>query len=174
MIDIDIAQQLFPNPLTMVTQLCATAVLFFFVYKYLWDPARELMEKRSNVVHAKLSDAERFLLEAKDKKDEAHQEVSKAVSKSHEIINKAENEAKSVRNEIIETAKKEADSKLEKAREEIVIEKKQMRDEMVSEMINVAMLATEKLISEKVDSAQDQIAIEKFVKEINKQNESVS
>lgn len=174
MIDIDIAQQLFPNPLTMVTQLCATAVLFFFVFKFLWEPARELMEKRSNAVHAKLSDAEVYLNQAKDKKDEAHREVSKAVNKSHEIINKAEDEAKSVRNEIIETAKKEADSKLEKAREEIVIEKQQMRDEMVTEMINVAMLATEKLISEKVDSKQDQVAIERFVKEINKQNESIS
>ena len=111
MIDIDIAQQLFPNPLTMVTQLCATAVLFFFVFKFLWEPARELMEKRSNAVHAKLSDAEVYLNQAKDKKDEAHREVSKAVNKSHEIINKAEDEAKSVRNEIIETAQKEADSK---------------------------------------------------------------
>ncbi|MFV0550332.1 MAG: F0F1 ATP synthase subunit B [Anaerorhabdus sp.] len=174
MIDIDIAQQLFPNPSTMIIQLLATGVLFYFVFRFLWEPARALMAKRSNFVHEKLSEAEEKLAEAKEKNKSAHEEVSKAVFRSQEIISKAEKEALASREEILEQAKKDATSKLEKARDEIAIERSQMRDEMVEEMVTVAMLAAEKLISEKVDSDSDQKTIEKFVKELNKQNESIS
>ncbi|SJZ39573.1 F0F1 ATP synthase subunit B [Anaerorhabdus furcosa] len=174
MIDIDIAQQLFPNPLTMFIQLCATGVLFFFAYKFLWDPARALLAKRSDFVHTKLSEAERSLQEARSERQKAHDEVSNAYHKSQEIIAKAENEAKAVKEDILEQAKNEATSKLEKAREEIAIEKSQMREGMVDEMVTVAMLATEKLISEKVDSTYDQKTIENFVKEMSNHNGSIS
>ncbi|MEF9968326.1 MAG: hypothetical protein RR766_07400, partial [Longicatena sp.] len=94
--------------------------------------------------------------------------------KSQEIIAKAENEAKNVKEELLEQAKKEAASKLEKAREEIAIEKNQMREGMVDEMVTVAMLAAEKLISEKIDSEQDQKIIENFVKEMSNQDGPIS
>lgn len=174
MIDIDIAQQLFPNPLTMFIQLCATGVLFFFAYKFLWNPARDLLAKRAEFVHTKLSEAEKNLQEARSDRQRAHDEVSNAYHKSQEIIAKAENEAKAVKEELLEQAKNDAATKLEKAREEIAIEKNQMREEMVDEMVTVAMLAAEKLISEKVDSHQDQKAIEDFVKEMSNHNGSIS
>ncbi len=174
MIDIDIAQQLFPNPATMIIQLCATAVLFYFVRKYLWGPARELMNKRSEAVQSTLTDAEKYLEEAKGKQKEAHEEVSQSLVKSQNILSKTEQEAKALRDDIVEQAKKDATLKLEKAREEIAIEKKQMRQEMVEEMIDVAMSATQKLINEKVDQEQDQKAIERFVKEMSEQHESAS
>ncbi|MEG0077149.1 F0F1 ATP synthase subunit B [Anaerorhabdus sp.] len=174
MIDIDIANQLFPNPTTMVIQLLATGVLFFFVYKYLWDPARDMLEKRSHVMHLKLQEAETKLEEAQSDRQRAHDEVSNAYHKSQEIIAKAENEAKNVKEDILEQAKVEATTKLEKAREEIALEKHQMREEMVDEMVTVAMLAAEKLISEKVDSSQDQKVIEDFVKEMSNHNGSIS
>jgi F-type H+-transporting ATPase subunit b len=174
MIDIDIASQLFPNPMTMLLQLLATGILFFFVYRFLWNPARNMLEKRSNVMHEKLGDAQKKLEEAQSDRQRAHDEVSNAYHKSQEIIAKAENEAKNVKEELLEQAKKEAASKLEKAREEIAIEKNQMREGMVDEMVTVAMLAAEKLISEKIDSEQDQKIIENFVKEMSNQDGPIS
>lgn len=174
MIDIDIAQQLFPNPTTMLIQLCATGVLFYFIKKYLWKPAREMMAKRADFVHEKLNDAELQLTDAKEKNKSAHEEVSKAVFKSQEIITKAEKEARNSRDEILEQAKKDAAYKLEKAQDEIAKERNQMREEMTEEMVDVALLAAEKLISGKVDRDVDQKTIERFVMESNRSNESVS
>lgn len=170
MIDIDIAQQLFPNPATMFIQLCATGVLFYFATKYLWGPAREFLDKRSNFVQVKLDDAEKNFEEAKVAKEQANKLVAQSYHKSQEIIAKAENEAKLVKEDILVQAKNEATEKLEKAREEIELEKKQMHNEMAGEMVSVAMLAAEKLISEKVDSTQDKKAIEDFVKEMRNPN----
>lgn len=169
MINIDIAQQLFPNPLTMFTQLCATAILFYFVKKFLWASARDMMEKRSSAMQATLTDAEKHLNDAKESKKVADDEILMARSRSQDIISRAEAEAKELRDEIVLQAKKDADRTLEKARDEITLEKKQMRDEVVGEMISVAMSATEKLISEKVDQQTDQKSIERFVKEMSDQ-----
>ncbi len=38
MLEVDIIGQLIPNPLTMVVQLCSTAVLFLLAKKFLWGP----------------------------------------------------------------------------------------------------------------------------------------
>ncbi len=168
MISIDIAQQLVPNPLTMLTQLCATAVLFYFIRKHLWSAAREMMAKRSEAVHATLTDAEKYLEDAKVNEEAAKEEVAKARSKSQDILLRTEQEAKELRSDIMLQAQKDAERVLEKARIEIDLEKKQMRDEMVEEMIDVAMSATEKLISDKVDQSQDQKSIERFVREMSK------
>lgn len=165
MINIDVAQQLFPNPLTMLTQLCATGVLFYFVRKYLWNTAREMMSKRAEAVQATLIDAEKYLSSAKENQETTKEELKKVRNKSQEILMKSEKEAKDLREELLTQAKKDAERTLEKAREEIAHEKRQMREDMVEEMISVAMSATEKLISEKVNHTQDQKAIERFVKE---------
>ena len=63
-------------------------------------------------------------------------------------------------------ADKEANRKIEKAKDQIEQDKLNMKSEMVEEMVNVALAATEKLISQKVDVVSDQLEIENFVKEI--------
>ena len=63
-IGIDISSQLFPNPFTMLYTLLVTAVLFFFVYKFLFNPAREMMAKRADYVQSKLDDADKLNAEA--------------------------------------------------------------------------------------------------------------
>ncbi|MFV0379662.1 MAG: F0F1 ATP synthase subunit B [Anaerorhabdus sp.] len=168
MIDIDIAQQLFPNPLTILIQLTSTGILLFFIRKYLWSAARDLMQKRSDVVHAKMVEAQENLDDAKKSADSAKNEIDIARSKAIDIVAKAETDAKEVSNSIVLKAQKDAELKLEKARDEIKIEKNQMREEVVSQMIDVAMSATEKLIGDKVDTQSDKQSIEKFVKEMSK------
>lgn len=168
MINIDIAEQLFPNPLTMITQLLATGILFFFVYRFLWNPAREMLAKRAEFVQSELTNAENAKKDAENNLKAAKEEISKAVTTSKDIVSRAEKEAIDVKEELIQKAQKEAQAKLDKAREEIEIEKKQMRSEMIEEMVDVAMYATEKLIGEKADETYDKKAIDKFVKEVTK------
>ena len=54
---IDVMGQLFPDPLTVVTQLCATAILFFVLLKLVWKPAKKIMDARSEYEQKKINDA---------------------------------------------------------------------------------------------------------------------
>ena len=51
---IDVMGQLFPDPLTVVTQLCATAILFFVLLKLVWKPAKKIMDARSEYEQKKI------------------------------------------------------------------------------------------------------------------------
>ncbi|MBR4422532.1 MAG: ATP synthase F0 subunit B, partial [Erysipelotrichaceae bacterium] len=55
---VDILSQLIPNVWTVITQLCATAVLFFLMYKLAWKPVKKILDARSEYEQARLSEAE--------------------------------------------------------------------------------------------------------------------
>lgn len=174
MIDIDIIGQLLPNPVTMLVQLCSTLVLFLVVKKYLWQSVVNMLDKRSEAMQSELNEAEALKRQAYETNEEAKKQLKEASDTSKRIVARAENEGKAVKEQILTSAKKEAEDKLESARREIAYEKKQMRSEMISEMVEVAMMATEKLIQEKSDSKDDQAAIERFVKEASDYHEPVN
>ena len=55
MITIDIVEQLIPNPLTMLVQLCSTLVLFLLMKKYLWSSVKEYLKKRAEKMQEDLN-----------------------------------------------------------------------------------------------------------------------
>ncbi len=166
MLDIDIAKQLFPNPLTMIVQLCSTGVLFYVVATKLWAPARKLMEKRAQIITSDLSLAKDELAMAKLQQAEASLALSTAYNKSKEIVKQAEEEALVAKAEIVAQAKMEAARQLERAHEQIAMAKEAMKDEMFVEMVSIAMSASEKLLQVKLDDVEDRNLVENFVKEI--------
>ena len=48
MIDIDIVEQLIPNPMTMLVQLCSTLVLFLLMKKFLWKSVKNFLDVRAD------------------------------------------------------------------------------------------------------------------------------
>ena len=52
---IDILGQLVPNVWTALTQLCATALLFFLMYKLAWKPVKKILDARSEYESSRLS-----------------------------------------------------------------------------------------------------------------------
>ena len=69
--DIQVVEQLFPNILTIVTQLCATGVLLYFAKKFLWAPGREMLAKRQELMQSRLTDAEKLKEAAAEEKANA-------------------------------------------------------------------------------------------------------
>ena len=46
----DIAAKLFPNPTTMIVQLCSTAIMLLLFKKYLWNYVLEFFQKRADFI----------------------------------------------------------------------------------------------------------------------------
>lgn len=172
MIDIDIAGKLFPNPLTVLVQLCSTAILFYFVYKYLWGPARAMLAKRADYSQEALSKADTLKAEAISMQKQAHEELKGASLRAQSMVESAKAEGSQVKENIISEATLQANKKMDAARVEIEYEKTAMRKQVTNEIIEVALAATEKLMGEKVNDEKDQKEIERFVSEIHQTKES--
>ena len=81
-------------------------------------------------------------------------------------------EAKVVKEDIVSKAKTEAQDQLTKARSQIEMERSKMQNDMHREMVEIAMTAAEKLISEKSNEEADRKAVDAFVKEASAYGQS--
>ncbi|MEA5026818.1 MAG: F0F1 ATP synthase subunit B [Erysipelotrichaceae bacterium] len=167
-ISLDVLEKLLPNVLTVVTQLVATFVLFFFMKKLAWQPVREILQKRADYEQKRLTDAQQLKETSEKMNEQARQELLKAGAEAKELISIGKSEAERIRNELIEDAKKKSAEKISDARKEIAYEKDQMRSEIHQEIIDVAFVAAEKLLAEKLDAQTDRQEIADFVKEVVK------
>lgn len=165
-LDIDILTKLFPDMVTMVAQLGATALLLWGFKKYLWKPMTAYLEKRA--------EAEDNALRSADEANKlaqinlAHSEVT-LVETNQEIkglIEQGKEEAKQIKEKLMADAKAEADAKLEAARREIEHQKTQLRKDIESEIIDVALIAAKKLMEDKVDEVHDRRQVQQIIKDV--------
>ena len=164
--EIDVAEQLFPNVLTIVTQLCATGVLLYFVKRFLWGPGREMIARRQGLMQSRIDDAERLKEAAVQEKAAADAELRDLQVRARGMVENARNEAASERERILEEASREAEATLEQANARIEKQRAELRRELQREIVDVALAASTKLMGEEELREQDQRAIESFVKEI--------
>jgi len=167
--NIDVLGKMVPNILTALTQLGATLILFYFIKKLAWKPIREILRKRSETEQNRLIEAQKLKDESEKINLQAKQELQQAGADAKQLISVGRSEAERVKNELLEDARKKSEEKLNEARKEIEYEKVLMRTELHNEMVDVALTAAEKLLSEKFDEKKDRQEIEKFVKEVVKE-----
>ena len=167
MLDIDVAEQLFPNWFSILTQLCATGVLFLFVKKFLWSTAEDIIAKRKDLMQSRLTNAERLQEEAKADREASAKELKEVQVKAREMIDSAKKQANSEKDRIIKEANTQAASTLEKANIIIEKQKQELRKDLQKEIVDVALAASAKLLGESDLGEQDKRSIESFVKEIS-------
>ena len=165
-IETDILGQLIPNPLTMLVQLCATAVLFFLMYKLAYKPVKKIMDTRAEYEQSKLSDADKLKKEYEDLHAKAEKEIDEAKTKAQEIIANAQDEGSRVKNNLIDEAKQKSQQIMEDAQNNITLQKNKMLEDMHGEIVDVALSAAEKMLQSKLDSKDDKDSIDAFIKEV--------
>ena len=165
MIDIDIVEQLIPNPMTMLVQLCSTLVLFLLMKKFLWKSVKNFLDVRADKMQSDLAESEQAKQDALTDRQKALEELQGASARGEKIVEAAVKQAKDEKESILLEAGKQADALRKKAQEQIESDPQQMYDGMSKEMVEVAMSAVEKLVGSKDTSDMDRKAIEEFVKD---------
>lgn len=165
-IETDILAQLMPNPLTMIAQLCATAILFFLMYKLAYKPVKKILDTRSEYEESRLKDADELKKKYEDLHAEAENEINNAKAEAKEIIAKAQDEGNRVKNNLIDEGKQKSQAIIDDAQNNIAMQKAKMLDEMHGEIVDVALTAAEKLLQSKIDSKNDKDSVNEFIKEV--------
>ncbi len=168
MFEIDILGSLLPDPVTMLAQLMATGVLLLGFKKYLWVPVSEYLEKRAEIAQNDLSEARQAKEEAEQLQKQATQQLQEAAMTAQKIIDRSENEAKKIKEEILSQAQRQAKQKIDQATDQIQMQRKEMQSSIHKEIVDVALLASERLLHDKVDENIDRLAIEQFIKDVSK------
>ena len=143
---VDIAEKLFPNLLTLITQLAATGIIYFLYRKYVHQHVLNFLDQQA----AELDKAQNYAkvveegaAENAQRLEAEHQEKVEQLRKSQLAMRKMAEKEKEA---IMQQAEAERDAMLAEARNDLAKEKQQMIQEVEAHVLDLAISITERTL----------------------------
>ena len=135
-----------------------TILAMFFVFLLLsyllFNPARNLMEKRQEGIREQMETAAREKQDAIQFKAEYDEKIKNVQKATDEILSEARKKALKKESVMLEEAREEAAQIVARANREVELEKSKVKDEMKQEIINVATAMAGKIVASSLDESK--------------------
>ena len=141
-------------------------VLFFGLSYLLFNPVRDMLEKRKQKIAGELADAANDKKFAAEMKAEYEQKLKEVSKEADAIREEARRKGKAKEAEIIQEAKAEAARIVERGNREVELERKKALDDMKQEIVSIASLMAEKVLASTIDMKVQDELIEETLKEM--------
>ena len=160
------------NPGMMVWTWAAFIFLIIVLYKTAWKPILSAIDNREKLIQDSIEQAENTKIES-EKLLEKHQSlIRNAEEEAQKIIKENKELAEKSRQDLIEQAKEESTKLREKAKMEIEHEKESALQALRSEVVELTMTATTKLIGDVLDDSKHRGIIENYIQELPESNKN--
>lgn len=141
-------------------------ILFFALSYLLFNPVRDVLEKRRQKIAGELSQAAEDKQTAAALKSEYEAKLKDVNREAEDILEAARKKGKKREAEIVDEAKAEAARIIERANREIELEKKKAVDDMKQEVIDIAALMAQKVVGSSMNISVQDALIEETLKEM--------
>ena len=148
----------------LLAQLVNFIIVLLVLYKFAYKPILKVLNDRTDKVEKGIKDAESAQVKLAEMEKKEKEVLLKAKEEAQKIIQQAEKTAMANVQELEIKAKEQSEKTLAEAKKQIEQEKNKAVKEAKSEIANLVMSATEKIIGEKIDSNKDKELIEKAIK----------
>ena len=159
----DLNMQLIADAALMIV---AIFVLFLIVGNKLFNPIRNIMQKRQDKIQNELETAASDMKKAEELKAEYEEKLKAIDREADTILSDARKRALANENKIVAEAKEEAARIIERARVEAELEKQKVADEVKKEMVSIASMMAGKVVAGAVDVKVQDSLVEETLKEI--------
>ena len=146
--------------------IIAVFALFLIASHLLFNPVRDMMEKRQARIKDELDTAASDMENAKALKEEYESKLKDVDKEAEAILAEARKRALANENKIVADAKEEAARILERAGVEAELEKKKAADEVKREMVVLASMMAAKVVNAAIDTTVQDSLVEDTLKEI--------
>lgn len=141
-------------------------ILFFALSYLLFNPVRDVLEKRRLKIAGDLAQAADDKKSAAALKEEYEAKLKDINKEAENILETARRKAKVREEEMLEEARAEAARIMERANREIELEKKKAVDDMKQEVIDIAALMAKKVVGNSIDIRIQDALIGETLKEM--------
>ncbi|MBI3335324.1 MAG: F0F1 ATP synthase subunit B [Candidatus Portnoybacteria bacterium] len=150
----------------LLAQVVNFLVLLWVLKRFAFKPLQKFLHERQKRIEKGLNDAE-YAQGQREKLRTLRAQIIAAGQKEAEVV-LAEARKKGVKEyeEMIQRGKERAQELLEGAKQEMGLEKTKIMHEAKSELGALVMMATERVLREKMDEKKDREIIEKALREI--------
>lgn len=156
------AQLLFEVVLSMI----AVFTLFLALSYILFNPVRDMLKKRQEMVQETKDTANKEKEDALKLKAEYDAKVKNAEAEAEEILSEARRRALKNERVILEEAKEEAARIIANANVQIDLEKKKAMDDLKQEVVAIATMMAGKMVAVSMDEKTQNQLIEDTLKEM--------
>lgn len=147
-------------------QAVAIFVLFMGLSYLLFNPVRDLLQKRQQKIQDEMDFSAKEKADAMELKADYDTKLKEVNKEAEVILSEARKKALKKENEIVDEAKMEASRIIDRANKEVELEKKKVKDEVKQEMIAVASLMAGKIVASSIDSKTQDRLVEETLKEM--------
>jgi F-type H+-transporting ATPase subunit b len=154
----------------VIWTLVVFGLLFFVLKRYAWPAILGAVEAREQALERQLAEAESNRAETARLLAEHKKLLAEGRSQAQALLVEAKSVAEKERAAAIERTRQEQDELLARARREIEAEKDKARADLRREAVDLSLAAAGKLISQRLDSAQDRAIAEAYLASLEKLN----
>ncbi len=141
-------------------------ILFFALSYLLFNPVRDVLEKRRQKIADELARAAEDKTSAAALKEEYEAKLKDVNKEAENILETARRKGKAREEEIVQEARAEAARIIERANREIELEKKKAVDDMKQEVVDIAALMARKVVGYSIDAKIQDALINETLKEM--------
>lgn len=147
--------------LPLLVAFLVNFLLIFGLLGYLlYKPVLKTLDERTAKIREGLESAERMREQAIKAEQEVKAQIEAGRKEGQAIIAQAVQAAERIKAEAKEEARKETEAMINRARAEIQHERDMMVDQLRRELVDIAILAAEKVINETLDKEKHRRVIE--------------
>jgi F-type H+-transporting ATPase subunit b len=153
-----------------LAQLLNFAILLVVLWRFAYKPLLNMMEARTHKIERGLKNA----TEAQVLRDRAGAEHAKALKDAEiqvrGLIEDAHKAAAKVREESLAETRSEIEKQIQAARTQLDAERATMMQALKKDVVRLVVQASEQVLGERVDEAQDEAYIQKVVKSLDQRS----
>lgn len=150
----------------MIANIVNFTLLMLILYKIGYKPILKFVQDRTNTIESGLKNAKEAAKHLEQAKAEQEAVLVEARKEAQQIMTTAQDQAKKQASAFVEKSRTEAQAVLDKAKKDIRIEHEKMIQQAKSELSGLVLLASEKLLQEKITEASDKQFVDKVLADI--------
>ena len=158
------------NPMTSTIfwSIVVFVILVIVLWKLVLKPVNNMIAKRQEEIRGKIDDVDRKSLESSKYLEEQKKSIDKARIEAKKIIDEGKEAARKIKEEIESQASEKSKLMLEDALTEIRSEKDRSINDVKDEMVDIALAASQKMISKTLSEEDHKKLIEESLKDLGK------
>lgn len=151
---------------TFLLQLINFIILVVVLYKFLFKPLTQFVEKRAEGIRHSLEEAKRARDEVAQARVEYEESLRTARQEAAALRQRMDREVAEERERLIQHSREEAQRFLTQARSEIEQEVRRAKAELRSEAVNVSLTAAERLLQRSLTEEDHRRFAEQYIQEM--------
>jgi F-type H+-transporting ATPase subunit b len=147
----------------LIAQVVNFILILLILRAFAYKPILAMLETRKRRIQESLEYAEKVKADAAARQKEYEQQIEEARREAQQAVQNASQGAEKERERILAQARDEARQIVEQARTQLDYERKQMMAELRQQIVNLSLLAAQRVIGASIDETRSRQLVNDFI-----------